>query len=461
MPTEVRIQTEPEQEFSLTATRTSKKMFSALLISYAGFVFGFLANILVARALGVQGKGTFSLFQVTVALLAALAGFGAGHGQMFHVMRNPDRLRHFMANGYVSAIGLTVAVAIAYLLAADSAHLAQFGWPLVAAAIALVPATSILVFQRQYFLARHEYSLSKLNLALTLTLPVVPYGVLFALGKATLVNLIVGYTITQVACCVGFAVLTHRSTLRPRTPSWEFAKESLSFGIWQYLSDIIQFLVSRVDFFLVAYFLGSAGLGIYSVAAGIAEVTSRVPRELGTVLFPAFAAGHLQKASAVSFLRLTVAVALLTAILLGVISKPVILLLFGKDFAAAVPAFRWLLPGVVAWSTLHVTWNHASANGRPGLGVPIFGAAAVLDVVLDIFLLPKIGVVGASIASTISYGFAAFLFARIFCRNEGYSMPDALVMRGRDLRNIRMLAAGTWEKAQKGVATLGDFFFAK
>jgi Na+-driven multidrug efflux pump len=101
-----------------------------------------------------------------------------------------------------------------------------------------------------------------------------------------------------------------------------------------------------------------------------------------------------------------------------------------------VAAFRWLLVGTVAWTSVSVTWSYANASGRPQIGVPIFTAAAVTDVVLNVMLLGRLGIVGAGIAATVSYWIAAILFLRLFCVLEACTLRDALVVRSSDLRHI-------------------------
>jgi O-antigen/teichoic acid export membrane protein len=114
----------------------------------------------------------------------------------------------------------------------------------------------------------------------------------------------------------------------------------------------------------------------------------------------------------------------------------VILLLFGAQFSESITVFYWLLPGVVAWSTIYVTWNNVSASGRPELGIPIFGSAALLDTVLNVILLPRLGVAGAGIAATSSYWLAAALFLAIFCKQEKCSVWEATLVSSQDLRQI-------------------------
>lgn len=437
-----------------TGARRDSRVMIAMGISYLGFVAALLSSTLVARLLGVEAKGEFSLFQVTVFAILAFAGFGAGHGQVFHGLRNPDRMRHFMANSYVIALSTTVTIALLYILTRSwwsFGKRASYDWQITVVMFVAVAVLSVLVFQRQYLLAIESYELAKANMAASQVIPLFAYLLLYLVGRVSLESVIVSFVVSQAICVVVFQYVVNHFEPAPLGFSWAFAKESYSFGILQYLSDLSLFLTSRVDFLLVTWFLGLTGLGIYSVAVSLGEITSRLASELGTMLFPAIASGTVREGGAVAVLRKTIFVSVVIAVLLGLASRPLVLLLFGKAFSAAVPVFRWLLVGTVAWSTIFVTSNHASANGRPALGILFFGAAALFDGILDVLVLRHYGVVGAGIAASGSYWLSAFLFLRVFCKKEGCSYRDALLVKYSDLLGLWSAVLGIRQAVSRGL----------
>jgi len=344
----------------------SLQVMTAIGISYLGMAATFLSNVVLARVLGAEGKGSFSLFQVMVTAIVTFSALGIGHGQMFHAAKDPRQLRHFMPNAYlISGLlgGGMAAVWVALAALLNRNPLGKLGWLAGAALVVIVPIISLSVFQRQYFLTRHNYRLSKCIVALSQILPLAGYVSLFALGHATLINAIIMFVAAQVLCCVIAELLIERNGSWLKNISFAFARLSAVFGIQQYLSGVVEFLMARLDFFLVGLFLGRKGLGLYSVAVAMAEITIRLPNELGTVLFPAFASGSLETSRAATILRKLLLLSLVIAALLAMSSGSIIVLLFGKQFRDAVPAFRWLLLGTIAWSTIYVTWNRTSARG--------------------------------------------------------------------------------------------------
>jgi O-antigen/teichoic acid export membrane protein len=417
----------------------------AVGISYIGYFASFISSILVARILGVEGKGLFSLFMETTFAIVVFSTLGVTNGQLYEVARNPRNLKHFIPNAFVCSITLGGGGALIYYtngIIWDFKIVTLLGLPTIILGILVTPVMMMIIFQRQYFLAIHSYKKAKMNYTITMITPLITYLVIYSFLNVSILNLIIGFIISQFLSFVIFQYLCFQSAPRGGGFSLSLAKKSISFGILQYPSYFCEFLTRRLDFFLVALILGKSGLGIYSVAVSLAEIISRLTHEIGTILFPAFASGEIPTGQAVHILRKTLFLGLLVACPLAILSRPIVMIIFGKQFMEAALSFQLLLIGTVALSTIDVTWNRIAASGRPGLGTPIFGAAVLLDAGMNLILLPKMGVIGACIASIVSYWLAALIFLWIFCKKEGCSIKDVLLVRKDDIQSIIKLIIG-------------------
>jgi O-antigen/teichoic acid export membrane protein len=414
-------------------------MIRAVIISSVGFAGVFISSVLVSRLLGVEGKGIFSLFMATVSGLWIVAALGVPQGQLYHASRHPHWLSHFMANAVPFSTLIGGLVGLTYFLggrALGFETVVALPWPVLLVGIVSIPAGVLLIYQRQYFLGLHRYELSKASGAVSLTLPLLGYVGLYLLGHAGVTPFVSAFVASQLVCFAAFQVVARRIGPAPGGFSRELARRSFGFGSRQFASDMTLYLAQRLDFFIVLLYLGGKGLGIYSVAVGLAEIILRLSNEIGSMLFAIFATGNLKTGEPAAALRLLTLLTVVVAGLLGLISGPLVLTLFGPAFADAAPAFRWLLVGTVAWGTTNVTWYYISAGGRPQLGVFVFGLAAGVDVLLNVLLLPHWGVVGASIAATTSYVVAALIFLHYFRKLEACSLREAFVANPSDFRRL-------------------------
>ncbi len=420
-------------------------MLSAAVISYAGLVGSFVASVLASRLLGVEGKGLFSLFVATITGLSLLATFGVHQGQLFHVSRRPEWLMHFMSNAVPFSLVGGVAVAALYFLGGwalawpDVRSLGVFG---VAAGLVVVPVSVLMMFQRQYFLVLHRYELAKVAGTVAVTLPLVGYIGLYIFHETSLEAFLAAFVGSQIICFAIFQVPVRRLGPPRGGFSNDLARRSLGFGLRQLASIFASYLMGRLDFFIVAQYLGGRGLGIYSVAVSLAEITVRLSNEIGTMLYPAFSGRTLKPGAPAAALRLVTLMAVVAGGLLALVSGPLVRLLFGPAFAGAVPALRWLVVGTVAWSTTHVTWTYVSAAGRPAIGLLVYSIATAVDVLCNIVLLPRLGVIGASISAAASYIVAALLFLHFFRQTEACSLRQAFIANRSDIRRLRNAARG-------------------
>jgi O-antigen/teichoic acid export membrane protein len=179
----------------------------------------------------------------------------------------------------------------------------------------------------------------------------------------------------------------------------------IHFGLRAAVGSAFQFLTYRLDFALVNLLASTQALGIYSVASRFAELLWVLPGAVGGALFAvrsrdpgAESAGQTARAF---WGAGTVTVA--GAVALALAAPIALPLLYGEAMTAAVAPLLILVPGAVLLGTSAVVANDVAARGRPGLISAIAIAVATLTVVLDIVMIPWLGIAGAAAASSIAY----------------------------------------------------------
>ena len=131
-----------------------------------------------------------------------------------------------------------------------------------------------------------------------------------------------------------------------------------------------------------------------------------LPVVIGTILFPKLSAmaGYDRKRAFAKNVAIIVAAIMGIVSLLSILfAGPAIRILFGKAFIPAVPAFIWLMPGIMALSVNVIFMNFFASTGMPWITVYSPAAAAILNLALNLKLIPYMGIKGASVSSTICY----------------------------------------------------------
>jgi len=202
-------------------------------------------------------------------------------------------------------------------------------------------------------------------------------------------------------------------------------RKLFSFSIRSHVGQIFVELQDRFDIFIVAYFLTTREVGLYSVALALANILCRLPRVAASVLLPRLVQEKEQKNSIQLTARLnrvlfatTAAMTLVFSLLVGWIVG----LLFGTEFEAANNAVLWLLPGVLFQTLYSICHNDMIMRGQASrFSFAVFLGLMVM-VVGDLLLIPRFGITGAACASTIGWLVTGlYVFINVY-RNNSLSL---------------------------------------
>ena len=186
----------------------------------------------------------------------------------------------------------------------------------------------------------------------------------------------------------------------------------LSFGLKGHIGNMLQFFNYRLDIFILNGFLGPANVGIYTVSVRLAELLWYLPDAVGFVIFPKAASSRPEDMNAFTprVFHITLGLTALGALGLALFGRPAINLVFSSVFIGAYVPMLVLLPGVVLLGGAKVLTNEIAGRGYPHYNSLNSGLALILTVILDLVLIPRYGLLGAALASSIAYA-AIFLTA--------------------------------------------------
>lgn len=372
-----------------------------------GLVLGLVFSVAVARALGPEGRGLLAVATTLTGLGMQFANMGLHAANTYLVARDRGTLRGLLGNSLVVGLilGLVPVLVIgAVELAAPSAILIR--GPLLALALVGIPVGLVVMFLQNLLLGVHEirtYNAMELvvrlfNLAAT--------GVLLVLGAATPVSFaalgvagnagILAWSLRRLTSVAGGGPLVDRTLVR----------RQLSFGLRAYVAALFSFLVIRADVMMVQYYQGAAATGLYSLAVTMVDLLYLTPVVVGTLLFPRLAALASPAARWAEARRVALGVAGFMAVVGGfaaLVARPAVGLLYGVPFEPSVPAFLWLLPGIVVLSVNTIFQNFFAAQGMPWVAVYSPAVATLINFPLNAVLIPRMGIRGAALASTVAY----------------------------------------------------------
>lgn len=393
---------------------------------------------LTAR-ISTQAQGMFALFtSVEGVLLALLSGFGIALARrVSHHGQEPRGLCSAMVLCCV-ALGLAASALLGALAAWGPAAYAWM-WLLALAAPLLLVAPNLagwwLGQGRMAPMARVSLAPPCITLALL--------GLLWALGQASVPAVLAAWVLAKVA--VGLALLwVFWRAARFGRPDFTALRGELPFIATIGITNLIGLLNYRVGLFVVERLLGLSATGVYSIAVVVAELLWFVSGSLTQAVYGRIGTPDAARAAAttVRVVQLGVAALLLAAPLLGLLALWLVPRALGPAYGASLAPLAVLLPGALLFggaSALSAYFtNHA---GKPQVPARVAALSLVLNATLSLLLVPRLGMVGAALAASISYAASVAVLAGAFARHAGVPWQQ-LVVPGPQLRaDVRQLLA--------------------
>jgi O-antigen/teichoic acid export membrane protein len=189
------------------------------------------------------------------------------------------------------------------------------------------------------------------------------------------------------------------------------AKQIMSIALPFALAAIFAKVYAYMDTVLIKIFLGDAEVGFYSIAYKITFALQFIPLAFVAALYPAFSnyfktdLEKLKRTFAKAFNYLAF-IALPVALGIIALSTEIINKLYTSDFDSIWP-LKILIASIPFLFINFSLSSFLNASERQKINTKNLGVVMILNVVLNLIFIPRFGVWGASLASTLS---TLFLF---------------------------------------------------
>ena len=433
----------------------NRSLLVALVILSAQFVLGFLTSPLIARLLGPADRGRFTYF-ITISQWAVIIfGLGSPQALIFLIARQrfPRSQIITVALTAVLTLGGAASLIAAALLFLRPLKLTRLTSPELVLVVAFSFASFAYGMLSAVWLGLQkttEYYLSQL---LTPLLFVCVLFVLLLTGHFAYLPMIEAYTaITMIACLVIALRIVRDAGFQLMVPP-RLWREMFGYGLKVYPGSLLSMLISRLDVFLLTAFHGFTALGYYAISVQMAEVVYQLSSVVATIRLPQAASKSKAEADS-SFPAVSRQLILISFLSAATVAAGGIVLIrtWLPNFAPSIVALLWLLPGTISLGLAHLYFAELAGRGRPGYGSMVTILIALAMIVLDLWLIPRWGIKGAAIASSLVYasGFSLALFG--VHRESGIGYRELLLVRSQDLSVYKTFVS----QAKTAIQALGS-----
>lgn len=213
-----------------------------------------------------------------------------------------------------------------------------------------------------------------------------------------------------VAAAVSLIIILNyrRRYIRLDTLDLEWVARLFHFGKYVLGTNFSSMLFNKMDLMMVGAFINPVAVATYNVAARISNYMEAPMTGIAQVIYPKMAEANREKGEALVTALYEKSIAVLMSLMLpftiGVLllAKPVVVLLAGASYAGAAPVLSILVIAIFLkpWGRLFgITLD---AIGRPRLNFQVLALSLLLNIGLNLLLIPPYGIRGAACATLIA-----------------------------------------------------------
>lgn len=376
---------------------------------------GILVGVWVARYLGPEQFGIYSYAISFVVLFGAIAHLGLQVIVVRELINKPDQEKSMMGTAlYMQVVGaLVLILLISSILPFTSNDGTTNVYILIIASGLIFQSFQVIDFYFQSKVLARYVSICRL-VQLTIS-SILKIG--FVLAEVELIYFVVVLVIDNITLAIAlcFAYWKHGGTSFHKF----FDLSTFRFLIresWPLIvANLVHIIYMRIDQVMIKEMMDAASVGVYSAAVRFSEAWYFVPVLIGQSLFPAII--NAKKNSNVQYihrlqilLNVMMAVSVAVGLFFTFYADFLIEFFYGESYKGAstvlslqVWAGIFVASGVVA-NKWYIVEGYQKYTMYPT------SVGALLNVVLNLLLIPKYGIVGSAVATLVAQMVASVLF---------------------------------------------------
>ena len=376
---------------------------------------GLLVGILVARYLGVEQYGMLSYAIAIVALFSSTASLGLDVIIVRELVENTNH-NEIVDTAFVLKLGAGL---VGYLLAVISIVLLKdINDPITVLVIIIaltIPFKSFDIID----LCFQAEMLSKYSVLIRSTtfLLMALFRVVLVVTQSTLIMFAVLMAIESIIATIGMCWVFKRKGRRFGLKNFKtvLGKGFLINGWPIALSAIFVLINMEIDKVMIGGLYGDIEVGYYTIAARLSQIWYFIPMVIGVSVFPALIAKRsvnkelfkLKLQKVYSFLTFF---AVLISIPFVLFADQIVIMLFGEEYANSGNMLAIHVMSLIFIFHISLRSRVLLLEGLTKFIAIDYAILVVLNIILNLVLIPTYGGIGAAIASLISW-FVSAIFS--------------------------------------------------
>lgn len=216
----------------------------------------------------------------------------------------------------------------------------------------------------------------------------------------------------------------------------EYAK----FGFFPMIALLLTTLNYRLDVIMLEQytFITMSQIGIYSIGTGLSEKALLIPDAIKEILLSKLAKGKGEDEVA-RVMRISFFASIFTAILITIFSGVVIRIFYGSEYVGAEQVTYISIWGTITMVFFKMVSQYNVIQHKQHLNVVFLSIAIAINVVLNMLLIPLLGLNGAAIATAIGYLISSLIFLTYFHKVTHIPYKKMIFLQQEDVEIVKSI----------------------
>jgi len=392
----------------------------------------FILTILISKLSGPEGLGIFTLVTVNANLVSIFTSLGISSGIGFQASKNDISTRALLKLTWLSSsiqLMLVLIIEIIVFLMSGKFLIWNSSWYLFGIA-GIILFFTISISEKYFALYNGYFQLNKYNLivsSITGLIVLICSIWTFILKKVPIESILILFVFANVVQVILLHFFLSYQKKQHNNDNISWKRDLFNYSTIAFFSNCLYFIALRVDYWIIGLFNSKEQLGYYALAVRLSQLIWILPTLLAALILPKVAKIDFKIQNLERIIRLVFSFNVFGGLILAFSSFYFIPLIFGKEFTRSILPFCLILPGIVLLSLQIILSAYFSGKGDIKTNLVTSIVLLIVIILLDLLLIPRFGIIGASIASSFAYSISGLFTYYLYCRSVNYSFRKIII----------------------------------
>jgi len=401
-------------------------------------------SVILSRMLGAAGFGLYSAIIVVPVMVIGFTQLGIRRSAIFHIGNKILPEDHIVSALLIlvlwtSALSIIICGSVYFFSSSQ-----PFDPLIIVLVLLTIPLLLTNIFAGGVFLGKEDIKRASILNAgptlITLLLTILfvwglkmsVLGAFVAIVLANLIMFLITYRIIIVQFRYNITWKYHEGIM----------KSMIKLGLVNAIAIFIMQLNYRLDILMLKKLSSLEEVGFYSLAMQIAEQLWHIPYAIESIVLSRSANSTNDQAvhrTVAAIFRVSLLIGLVSGIGIFFIAPWLVPLVFGQAFVQSVAMIQVVLPGILILVGFRILNSRLTGMGKPQIAIYTFMPALVINFILNLFLIPRFGGIGAAWSTNVSYAAGSIIFVILYSRMVKMPLREIFRYRASDFYFFRTI----------------------